>query len=183
VQEEFRRWFLERGEVEMYASRRTAGWGMLGIGVAFALAGVFLLSIPAGASSRPPALLNLGGTLGLLMGVAGLAFGVWVLVRPMRLLRMDRDGLTTYHAPFAHWHEVQGARIERAGITVAWIRYAPSFWERIAEEEPRRARRLGVRPDGSRRREEVVVPGGAPGGGETVRDLVLWAKQQVEQPR
>jgi hypothetical protein len=185
MREEWRRRFLEDGEVEVRVSRRIGGFGMLAGAIGFGIPTVYFLWTPRASSMFGLGGLRFAGVLGLVLVVPTFVYAVRMLLRPATLLRLTQEGIETRHAPLAYWHEVEGARPWRTeGLTLASIALAPSFWERVEAEDPKRARRLRLHAVGSRQREgHVVVPAHASGGGEALVKLVLWARQQVEQPR
>ena len=185
MREEWRRRFLEDGEVAIRVSRLRGGLGMLAGAIGFGIPTVYFLWTPRASGMFGLGGLRFAGVLGLVLVVPTFVYAIWMLVHPMLLLRLTQEGLETTHAPLAYWHEVEGARPWRTeGLTLASIALAPSFWERVEAEEPKRARRLRLHAvGGGNRQGHVVVPGHAPGGGEALVKLVLWARQQVQQRR
>jgi hypothetical protein len=185
MQDEWRRRFLDDGEVEVRVARRIGGFGMLAVALGFGIPSVYFLVTPRAVSFYGLGGLRLAGVLGLVLAVPALLYALRMLLKPVVLLRLDRDGLRTTHAPLAYWHEVEGARTWRTGsLTLASIALAPSFWERVEHEDPQRARRLRMHAvGGGDRVGHVVVPSGAPGGGDALVALILWAKHEVQQPR
>jgi hypothetical protein len=180
--DEWRRQFRDHGEVEVYVSRRIGGLGMLAGAVGFGAAALYLLLIPA-TGRLPAGVLRFGGVVGLLLALPALAYAVRMLVRPMLLLRLDREGLATTHAPLARWEEVEGARTRHSqGLALAEVLLADGYWQRMEAEDPTVARRLRAHAVGGRA-DTVVVPSGAPGGGDALVRLILWARQEVESAR
>ena len=179
--DEWRQRFLEDGEVEVRISRRTGGLGMLAGGLAFGVPGVYFLVTPGVANPFGLGPSRVVGALSLLMGSLALACGLRMIVRPLLLLRLDPEGLETAHAPHARWQEIEGARTRRmSGLALAEISLGSSFWERVEATDPKRTKRLrsaarGFTPGA------VVVPAHAPGSGEAVVRLVLWAREEVDR--
>ena len=177
--DEWRQHFLEDGEVEVRVSRRTGGLGMLAGGLAFGVPGVYFLVTPGVANPFGLGPSRVVGVIGVLMGVAGLAFGIRMLIRPVLLLRLDREGLETMHAPHARWQEFEGARTRRTfSVTLAEISLGETFWQRVATTDPRQAKRLRSHAvDG--RQGTIVVPAPVVGGADALVRLVLWAREQA----
>ena len=179
--DEWRRRFLEDGEVEVRVSRRTGGLGMLAAGLGFGLPGVYFLVTPGVANPFGLGPSRVVGVIGVLMGLVGLTYGIRMLARPILLLRLDRNGLQVAPAPPATWDEVEGAQPRRMlGSTLAEVTFGPTFWERVEAGDPKRAR--GMRNDAIGGNEgSLVVRGPAPGGVDAMVRLVLWAREEVDR--
>jgi hypothetical protein len=68
------------------------------------------------------------------------------------------------------------------GLALAEVLLAEGYWQRMEAEDPKVARRLRRHAVGGKA-DTVVVPSGAPGGGDALVRLILWARQEVGSVR
>lgn len=179
VLEQWRQEFLDRGAVEVRAGRLALGGSVLAGGLVAGAVGLYLLVTPGSASFLPLAGLRVVGVVGVAAALATVPFGLRMLRSPRLIVRLDHGGLTPGASPPARWDEVQGADTKRiGGLDLATVRLDEGYWSRVRETDPEAMRDL-ERSQSVAGRDRVLLQAGAPGGGEAVMRLILWARERA----
>ncbi len=177
--------FGRDGQVTIRHSRKTGLW-LLGIGLGFVAAGLYLLIMPlrsAFASFVGVGVARLAGGFNLLSGLAMIISSfAFFLLRPVLIVKLDDYGVTPGRGLPIAWDEITGVSLRRVhSMTLPSVRVRDSYMARAAEHytgwQARlwRITRAYEGPD----RVSLQASGAAPA--TEIQRLILWARDQVRQ--
>jgi hypothetical protein len=178
--DEWQRRFSEDGEVTIHLGRRRAVLTAV-IAAVFLLAGVGLLVVPAaGAATRGlDGLRPVAAAAGLLLGLVGGAVALRSLVRPLVVVRLDREGVAVPMNPGIPWEDVVDVgEVRLTGQRLVTVETSDAYAVRAAAAG-------GARGRLARMNAGIIGPGrvslrpGAQGGDEAVAALLRWAHRRM----